>query len=135
MTNCLFCKIISKEIPAEIVFEDEHSLAFLDINPRAKGHTLLIPKKHATDIRDLADVDQKAFMNSLQSLSTALMDYSEGLNIVQNNGSVAGQVIFHLHFHLIPRRQGDGIKIGEWEAKRAENLKEVQKEVQNLLKN
>ncbi|MFA6077923.1 MAG: HIT family protein [Candidatus Paceibacterota bacterium] len=108
--NCLFCKIIAGEIPAEKVYEDEHSLAFLDINPINIGHTLLIPKKHTQNIFDTPSETLQNIVSALKIVSSAVKNgvNADGLNIINNNGGPAGQLVYHLHLHLVPRFTGDG---------------------------
>lgn len=111
-TDCLFCKIVAGEIPAEKVFEDANFLAILDINPVHLGHTLLIPKIHAQTIFDLpADLLGKLGA-PLQILSRAVKDATaaDGINVIINNERAAGQLIDHQHTHLIPRFLNDGFK-------------------------
>jgi histidine triad (HIT) family protein len=101
----IFAKIIRKEIPAEILYEDEHTLAFLDIAPNTAGHTLVIPKKFA---RNIFDVDQEtlaAVMETVRKISPAVRDAvgAKGVHINSNHEAEAGQLVFHLHFHIIPR--------------------------------
>ena len=107
--DCLFCKIISGEIPAAKVFEDDACVAFMDIGPLAEGHVLLIPKAHAETIDQLSAADASAMLGNLPSLVSAVIAATgcEGLNVLQNNGPVAHQVVMHVHFHLIPRTSGD----------------------------
>ena len=111
-TSCIFCKIVAGEIPSFKVYEDEYTLALLDIHPVAKGHTLVIPKKHATNIFDIeseswAHVTETARVVA-RKIETAL-DIG-GVNLIMNNREHAGQVIDHPHVHLIPRFVGDGLK-------------------------
>lgn len=118
--NCIFCKIIRGEIPCQRVFENEHLLAFLDINPLATGHTVVIPKHHAERLEDLS-ADQAADLARLFGrLAQAIVPTvgGEGYNLLQNNGSVAGQIVPHVHFHIIPRRADDGLGY-RWNAKSA----------------
>ncbi len=103
--NCLFCKIIRNEIPAVKVYEDNNILAFLDINPNGRGHTLIIPKSHFENIYGLP-VENWCHMNiAAQKISIALKNAlsADGINIIMNNESGAGQIIFHAHIHVIPR--------------------------------
>lgn len=116
-SNCIFCKIVSGEIPANIVYEDEDFLGFLDINPVAEGHTLFISKKHFDNLLDVDEEFGEKFIFGLQKVGKELMRKydSDGFNIVLNNGESAGQVVKHVHFHLLPRKKGDnkkGIFIG-----------------------
>ena len=134
MTNdCLFCKIIKGEIPSNKVYEDDYAFAFLDINPSTEGHTLIIPKKHYQNITDIPAEDLSNFMQSLQKVAKGLLKFGNGLNILQNNGETAGQLVFHLHFHLIPRREGDGVSIGHWESKKNLDLDKIQENIKSLL--
>lgn len=107
--DCLFCKIIHGEIPAAKVYEDEHVYAFLDISQVAKGHTLVIPKVHSTNIYDThADVASKLFARIPQIANAIKKSYQAiGMNILVNNEAAAGQTIFHLHVHLIPKYEKD----------------------------
>jgi histidine triad (HIT) family protein len=112
MEETLFDRIISHEIPAEIVYEDEHAIAFLDIHPNNPGHTLVVPKKHS---RNLFDVDEEYLTNlilAVQQVAIAVRDAmgAEGVNIAMNNEAAAGQEVFHTHMHVIPRFKADGFK-------------------------
>lgn len=109
--SCVFCKIVAGEIPSAKVFEDEHCLAFMDIGPLAPGHLLIIPKGHIELLWDLPPDTAAAIMAQLPRLSRAVMDATgaEGCNVLQNNGRASGQEVEHLHFHIIPRRTGDGL--------------------------
>lgn len=103
--DTLFTKIINREIPADIVYEDESVLAFLDIHPIRKGHTLIIPKKPAVNIFDIDSATFGHMAEVAQKISRALLKATgaQGVNIHMNNGDVAGQDIFHAHMHVIPR--------------------------------
>lgn len=105
MNQCIFCKIINKEIPGQILFENEHVLAFLDISQTTKGHTLVIPKKHAEDVFSMSEEDMCHVFSVIPKLANALKTTfnADGMNIVNNNKPVAGQTVFHYHVHLIPR--------------------------------
>ena len=109
--NCIFCKIASGAIPAMRVYEDERVMAFLDINPLAHGHTLVIPKVHYRDIRDVPADMAGELAARLPKITQAVMRAAgaTGMNILQNTGESSGQAVFHLHIHLIPRRDGDGL--------------------------
>lgn len=112
MDECLFCKIVEGAIPCEKVFENEHVFAFLDIHPINRGHTLVIPKKHATSIYDIAQEDFKHLMSAVRELAPRIGEAVEadGINIGMNNDRAAGQVVFHAHVHIIPRFNDDGFK-------------------------
>jgi histidine triad (HIT) family protein len=110
MENCLFCKIIAKEIPAQIVYEDESVIGFLDINPIQPGHTLVVPKIHSSGLHDATTQTLEIVIRATQKIANVLVRAldAEGFNVELNNGAVAGQLIPHLHFHNIPRRVNDG---------------------------
>lgn len=110
--DCLFCKIIAGEIPSYTVFEDEFTFAFLDINPIAAGHTLVLPKVHVTKLAELEGDDLAGWTAALQKVAAGVESAlePEGLNIFINQGEVAGQVISHLHVHVVPRVSGDGVR-------------------------
>jgi histidine triad (HIT) family protein len=109
----IFSKIIAREIPAHIVYEDEFVIAFLDIVQATKGHTLVVPKAEYSDIFDVPEDVLLHVMSVAQKVSKAISIafQPEGLNILSNNGAVAGQTVFHFHLHLIPRYQREEIKI------------------------
>ena len=110
MENCIFCKIIKGEIPNYTVYEDDKTLAFLDIAPRSPGHTVVIPKSHVERVSDLADDSVSALFSAVKKtaakIETALKP--DGFNIGWNDGAAAGQVVPHLHIHILPRWTGDG---------------------------
>jgi histidine triad (HIT) family protein len=108
--DCLFCGIITGEIPSEKIYEDETTFAFLDIHPVNRGHTLVIPKTHATNIYDIPRGDFCNLMETVRHLAPLVKQTvnAAGINIGMNNDSAAGQLIFHAHIHVIPRFEGDG---------------------------
>ncbi|MBU2616475.1 MAG: HIT family protein [Nanoarchaeota archaeon] len=113
MTNdCIFCKIANKEIPSEIVWENDNFLAFADIKPIEEGHTLVIPKKHFDTLPDLEEEISKDYLDVIKKIAKILIDKynADGFNIVLNNGKSAGQIVNHVHFHIIPRKEGDNKK-------------------------
>ena len=108
--DCLFCKIINKEISAEIVYEDSDTVAVLDIHPRAPGHTMILPKIHAENILDLPEEGIEPVFKAVKKV-TELLNKSlrpDGFTIGINHGKVSGQTIEHLHIHIIPRWNNDG---------------------------
>jgi len=110
---CIFCKIVSREIPSYKVHEDENVLAFLDIAPVNYGHTLVIPKKH---FENMEEVDVKTLEQVIMAVKKIGASVKSGLgvagyNLCVNNGKVSGQVVPHLHFHIIPRTAGDGLEL------------------------
>lgn len=111
--DCLFCKIVTGEIPCAKVYEDGQVLAFLDIAPVAPGHVLVIPKAHHADLFALPDSLGVALLAAQKRVGRAVMAAlgASGLNVQQNNAASAGQMVFHAHYHLIPRREGDGLRL------------------------
>lgn len=110
MSDCIFCKIIAREIPSEIVFEDAQTLVFMNIHPVMPGHVLVIPKRHAMNFVETPVEDVQAVMVTAQKVAPAILAAvgATDFNFSTNNGPAAGQVIFHTHFHLIPRQPKDG---------------------------
>ena len=108
---CIFCKIVAGQIPCHRVFENEHVLSFLDIGPLSRGHTLIIPRGHWVTIDQLPDDVAAACGVAAKKISAAISKATgaAGWNVLQNNGKIAGQVVMHVHFHLIPRVEGDGL--------------------------
>lgn len=108
--DCIFCKIIEGEIPSYKVYENEHVLAFLDINAKTFGHTLVIPKTHYRDILELQNTKVN-YLDEIVTVANILTDKlgCQGINLENNCGALAGQEVFHVHFHLIPRYQDETI--------------------------
>ena len=108
--DCLFCKIANKKIPAEIIYEDGDTLAVLDIHPRAAGHTMILPKTHADSILDLPQNKIGPVFSAVQKVTAMLQSslQADAFTIGINNGKYSGQLIDHLHVHIIPRWRGDG---------------------------
>jgi histidine triad (HIT) family protein len=112
-TDCIFCKIVAGELPSFKVYEDEKTLAFLDIHPVHAGHTLVAPKKHVLNIFDISPEDWAAVAEVVRMLATVIdkaVD-ADGVNIAMNNREHAGQVVPHAHVHIIPRFKNDGLKL------------------------
>jgi histidine triad (HIT) family protein len=130
--DCIFCKIAAGEIPSTTIYEDEYHRVFFDIAPASKGHCLIVPKDHYDDVYDM---DEEA-AGRLFALATRVAKGLkkelglEGLNIVQNNGEIAGQTVFHFHMHMIPRYVGDTVNVG-WKPGTAdvEELSELAKKL------
>lgn len=110
MADCIFCKIVRGEIPCAKVYEDNRVLSFLDINPINPGHTLILPKEHYASLFEVDPEALKACAVAAQKIAKAVYQgvKADGLNFLQNNFRAAGQLIDHVHFHLIPRYEGDG---------------------------
>lgn len=106
--SCIFCKIAAGEIPSFKVYEDDLVLAYLDINPFTKGHTLVIPKKHSANLLETDDETLAAVITRVKKIAAHLKAKlgADGFNILQNNGEAAGQTVHHLHFHIVPRFGG-----------------------------
>ncbi|WP_381414914.1 HIT family protein [Spiroplasma endosymbiont of Anurida maritima] len=103
--DCLFCKIINKEIPSKVVYEDDNVLGFLDISPVSTGHTLIIPKTHSSALSDGNDNDISKMLRAAKKVSNKIYDKfkADGINFLINEKAPAGQVVFHLHLHIIPK--------------------------------
>ncbi|MBI4692370.1 MAG: HIT family protein [Candidatus Terrybacteria bacterium] len=112
MFDCVFCKIIKKEIPADVVYEDENFLGFLDITPINPGHILLVPKEHHENLYDMPDALLAKIAPLIKKLAIAVKKgvNAEGINIGMNNERPAGQLVFHAHFHIMPRFSNDGFR-------------------------
>jgi histidine triad (HIT) family protein len=111
--TCVFCKIIAGQLPAVKVFEDERSLAFMDVNPRSDGHCLIIPKIHAPTLFDIGEEDLVAVTNTARKVAMAIKTslVPDGMLVYQLNGRVAMQLVDHFHVHLVPRWKNDGVDL------------------------
>ena len=111
--DCIFCKIIKGEIPSAKIYEDDKILAFLDINPIKPGHTLVIPKVHRSDLLAAENQDLVELIKIIKRIAPAAVAGvgADGFNVGLNDGSAAGQIVFHLHFHIIPRFNDDNLKL------------------------
>lgn len=116
MSDCIFCKIANGEIPSATLYEDQDFRVILDLGPASKGHALILPKSHAANIYELPDELAGKAMILAKKMAGKMTEAlgCEGFNIVQNNGELAGQTVFHFHMHLIPRYQEDRVKL-TWE--------------------
>jgi histidine triad (HIT) family protein len=137
--DCIFCKIIKGEIPSFKVFENDKVFCFLDINPLTKGHALVVPKKHAEDVFDVPEDDLREIISVAKNLSEKMKKAwgVEGVNIINSSGEVAGQDVFHIHFHIIPRRVNDNLEISKWwrsktEKADPEELKQLAEKLRNI---
>lgn len=112
--NCIFCKIAAGEIPSATLYEDDDFRVILDIEPASKGHALILPKEHYANLYELDDAVAEKVLVLAKKMITKLTKIvgCEGYNIVQNNGSAAGQTVFHFHMHLIPRYKDDTVNVG-----------------------
>lgn len=136
MSDCIFCKIIAKEIPATVVYEDDEVLAFMDIGPIMKGHVLVIPKIHYDPVTNTPDDVLTKLHLVAKRISGAQMNGlgADGVNIMQNNGAASGQEVPHIHVHVIPRYTGDGHH-WNWNAKKYDDFEEMAELACNLRNN
>jgi histidine triad (HIT) family protein len=113
MSDCVFCRIVAGQIPSTKVFEDEHTLAFMDLGQVNPGHVLVAVKKHAENLYALDDAQAAAVARAGAKIARAIRDAfkPEGLSVYQANGKAAGQTVFHYHVHLLPRHAGDGMEL------------------------
>ncbi len=135
--DCIFCKIVAGLIPSLKIYENDYALCFLDIGPLADGHVLVIPKKHYSRLDEMSGDEVAAVARVLPGLADAVVRATgaQGYNILQNNGKVAGQLVDHVHFHIIPRMPEDGLGY-RWNAKKyaVGKDKEVQQRIMAELK-
>jgi len=112
-TECIFCKIAAGEIPCFKLCEDEHTLAFMDINPANEGHALVIPREHAADLHAVSEAALAATVVTAKRVAGAIRALLDppGLNLLQCNGAAAAQSVMHFHMHVLPRREGDELKM------------------------
>lgn len=112
MKDCIFCKIVKKEIKSEIVYENTNFIAFLDANPYVEGHTLIVPKKHFVNTIDMPINLGKDLIDAIKKVAKKKLNSEyDGFNILQNNFFSAGQIVMHAHFHFFPRKKGDNVRI------------------------
>ena len=130
--NCIFCKIANGEIPSKTLYEDDRFRVILDLGPATKGHALILPKEHYANLYELPEDIAGDAMKLAKKMVTKMTERLEckGFNLVQNNGDLAGQTVFHFHMHLIPRYQADRQKIG-WKPK--EVTQEELEEIKNMI--
>lgn len=112
--NCIFCKIANGEVPSKTLYEDDKFRVILDLGPATKGHALVLPKEHYANLYELPEETAGEAMKLAKKMVAKMTERlgCEGFNLVQNNGDLAGQTVYHFHMHMIPRYQGDGQKIG-----------------------
>lgn len=135
--DCIFCKIISGEIPAIEVLDEDLVLAFMDINPSSRGHLLVVPKQHAENIFEISEGDLAAVTSAVRRCAKAAKEAlkAEGVTILQLNGRASDQIVPHLHIHVIPRWENDGLPVSTWEMKpgNMEEIKDIARKVQEHL--
>ncbi|MFH1786459.1 MAG: HIT domain-containing protein [archaeon] len=113
MPDCIFCKILAGQIPAHMIYTNDSAASFLDISPAAEGHSLVVPKKHYETLSDIPSEEFKNLMSAVKKVANAVVasTASTGFNIIQANKPSAGQVVPHVHFHVVPRKDGDGLQM------------------------
>lgn len=111
--DCIFCKIIAGDLPSFKLYEDDSSFAFMDINPASEGHALVIPKEHAKNIHAISDQAIAATVTAAKKVASAIDKTlsPQGINLVQCNGAAAAQSVMHFHMHVLPRSDGDNLKL------------------------
>jgi histidine triad (HIT) family protein len=111
--DCLFCKIVAGELPSQRVDEDEHTVAFMDINPGNRVHALVIPRRHAADLMAIEPDDLAATVRAAQRLARRAVPAlgADGVNLINACGAAAGQTVFHFHIHVLPRYAGDPLRL------------------------
>lgn len=135
MNECIFCKIVAGEIISNKIYEDENTLAFLDIAPVSPGHTLVIPKKHYANLEEITEDDLTNVIKSVKKVGQAIKDGLGvgGYNVNENNDPVAGQDVAHIHFHIIPRHEGDGFHAWPQKEYKEDEAQEVANKIKNSL--
>ena len=133
--DCIFCKIIRNEIPSVNIYEDEEILGFMDIQPNTRGHVLLIPKEHTENIYGIPTETAARLMIAVQKVSVAIKNAldADGINIVMNNESAAGQIIWHAHMHIIPRYNEDKGYIGQRHTYISGEMEEIAEKIKKEL--
>jgi histidine triad (HIT) family protein len=111
--DCIFCKVLAGEIPSEKVYEDEHAVAVMDINPWTRGHLVVFPRKHAANVFEIEDAELERVIVAVKRVAAKVREAldPDGVNLLQSNGPAAWQTIFHLHFHVIPRYDDDPLEL------------------------
>lgn len=125
-SNCIFCKIANGEIPSTTLYEDDFVRVILDISPASKGHALILPKEHYANIYEISEDCAKHVIVTAKKMAEKMKNELdlEGLNVLQNNGEIAGQTVFHYHMHLIPRYKEDGVNVSWQHGEVTEEYKE-----------
>jgi histidine triad (HIT) family protein len=111
--DCLFCKIVTGELPATVVAEDEHTMSFMDINPATRGHALVVPRRHASDLLSIDAEELQAVTVAAQRLAARMPERlgAAGVNVINSCGAAAWQTVFHFHLHVIPRYEDDPLRL------------------------
>lgn len=111
--DCIFCQVLRGEIPGERVYEDDHAIAVMDINPWTRGHAVVFPRRHAANLFEIEDEELEHVAVATKRVATKMRETldCDGVNLLQSNGAAAWQTIFHLHVHVIPRYEGDPLQL------------------------
>jgi histidine triad (HIT) family protein len=111
--DCIFCKIVAGELPAQIVEEDERTVAFMDISPGTRGHLLVVPRRHVPDVIEVEPEELHAVMDTVQRMARRVLERlgADGVNVLNSRGAAAWQTVFHMHVHVIPRYEGDPLQL------------------------
>jgi histidine triad (HIT) family protein len=135
MENCIFCKITARKIPSDIIYENDHVMAFLDIRPITKGHALIVPKAHHESLFDTPEKTLAELVAVAKKVGAAAKQAvnADGINLGMNNGAAAGQVVMHAHLHVIPRFRNDGLHHWPNRDTTPEALKDVAEKVRGQL--
>jgi histidine triad (HIT) family protein len=111
--ECVFCRIVAGELPATVVHADDRTMAFMDLNPATRGHLLVVPREHATDLFSIPAEDLAACAETARTLGVGMRERlgADGVNLLNSNGRAAWQTVFHFHMHVIPRYDGDPLRL------------------------
>ena len=111
--DCLFCKIVAGEVPSTRVYEDERTIAFMDINPATRGHLLVVPREHTVNLLEIGDDDLAACARAARTMAGRVTErlHADGVSVLNSCGSAAWQTVFHFHLHVIPRYKGDPLRL------------------------
>lgn len=136
MEDCIFCKIIRGEIPCHKVYEDDDVLVFLDISPVNPGHTLVIPKKHYDDLIQLPETEAQLLIAKIKKIAPAVISGvgAKAFNLNLNNGKISGQEVAHVHWHIVPRFEGDGRQLWHGQPYGAGEAEAILEKIKNLIK-
>lgn len=129
--ECIFCRILSGEIPGAMLYGNEAAAAFLDVNPVAPGHALVVPRKHSETLLDISSKDRTMLMEAVQHVAHAVTMgvNAEGFNVLMNNRPAAGQVVPHAHIHIVPRFAGDGLRLWPGKPYREGQMKRIHEQI------
>lgn len=136
MSDCIFCKIIAGDLPAKKIYEDENYLAFLNIMPNTKGHSLVVPKKHTDFFVNMSEAEAGALNQVVHKIAKQLVNIlgTKDFNLGLNNGSISGQSIEHVHWHIMPRYAGDGLVHWEKSSQAEGSIDEIFAQVKDKIK-